>query len=61
MIRNDIGKALPGLNALKLDLKSEQIKDKMLLVCFFDMEQRPSRNFGNEDTEEEERRIVQRL
>ena len=38
-----MGKALPGLNELKLPLDSEQIKGKAILVCFFDMDQRPSR------------------
>jgi len=39
-----MGKALPGLNELKLPLDFEQIKGKAILVCFWDMNQRPSRN-----------------
>ncbi len=38
-----VGKALPDLKELKLTLSPEDSEDKMLLVCFFDMEQRPSR------------------
>ena len=37
-----VGKPLPKLEDLKLS--SEQIQNKPLLVCFFDVEQRPSRN-----------------
>jgi uncharacterized GH25 family protein len=39
-----VGKALPGFDGIKIDLAEDQTKDKMILVCFFDMEQRPSRN-----------------
>jgi hypothetical protein len=39
-----VGKALPDLKELKLSLSPEDTEDKMLLVCFFDMEQRPSRH-----------------
>jgi len=38
-----VGKALPDLKELKLNLSPEDTEDKMLLVCFFDVEQRPSR------------------
>jgi len=38
-----VGKALPDVKELKLNLSPEDSEDKMLLVCFFDMEQRPSR------------------
>jgi len=38
-----VGKALPDLKELKLTLSPEDGEGKMLLVCFFDMEQRPSR------------------
>jgi len=38
-----IGKPLPGFEGLGLEIKPEQTKDKMILVCFFDMNQRPSR------------------
>jgi hypothetical protein len=39
-----IGKPLPELKDLKVDLSPANVSDKMLLVCFWDMEQRPSRN-----------------
>ena len=39
-----IGKPLPDLKDLKVDLSPADTDDKMLLVCFWDMQQRPSRN-----------------
>ncbi len=39
-----LGKALPGFEGINIDLAADQTKNKMILVCFFDMEQRPSRN-----------------
>jgi uncharacterized GH25 family protein len=39
-----MGKALPGFDGIKIALAADQAKDRMVLVCFFDMEQRPSRN-----------------
>jgi protocatechuate 3,4-dioxygenase beta subunit len=39
-----VGKPLPDLKDLKVDLSLADAGDKMILVCFFDMEQRPSRN-----------------
>jgi len=39
-----IGKPLPDLKDLKVDLSPANTDDKMLLVCFWDMQQRPSRN-----------------
>jgi protocatechuate 3,4-dioxygenase beta subunit len=39
-----VGKALPELKDLKIDLPPADSDDKMILVCFFDMNQRPSRN-----------------
>lgn len=39
-----IGKSLPDFNNVKIDFNPERTKGKMLLVCFFDMNQRPSRN-----------------
>ena len=39
-----LGKPLPELKDLKIDLSPADTVDKLLLVCFFDMEQRPSRN-----------------
>ncbi len=38
-----IGKPLPDLKGLKVDFAPADTKDKKILVCFFDMEQRPSR------------------
>jgi len=38
------GKPLPGLKDLRIDLLPVDISDKMLLVCFWDMQQRPSRS-----------------
>ena len=37
-----LGKPLPELNRMNITL--EQVKDKNILVCFFDMNQRPSRS-----------------
>ena len=39
-----VGKALPELKELGIELSPADTQDKMVLVCFFDMEQRPSRN-----------------
>ncbi len=38
------GKALPDLAQFNVRLNPDAIKNKMILVCFWDMEQRPSRN-----------------
>jgi len=38
------GKLLPDFENIKIDLSPEQAKDKNILVCFWDMLQRPSRN-----------------
>ncbi|MBM4027170.1 MAG: redoxin domain-containing protein [Planctomycetes bacterium] len=38
------GRPLPGFEGIKIDLTPEQRKGKRVLVCFFDWEQRPSRN-----------------
>jgi peroxiredoxin len=40
-----IGAPLPALDEMKIDLAAESIRGKMILVCFFDMEQRPSRRY----------------
>jgi len=40
-----LGKSLPDFENIKVDFTSEQAKNKMLLLCFFDIEQRPSRNY----------------
>jgi hypothetical protein len=38
------GRALPSFNDIKINLDSSQTKGRIILVCFFDMEQRPARN-----------------
>ena len=38
-----IGRPLPNLNDFKIDLSAADSDGKMILVCFFDMQQRPSR------------------
>jgi len=38
------GKKLPGLDGIKINLNPDQTQDKMMLLCFFDMNQRPARN-----------------
>jgi len=39
-----VGKPLPQFEGIKLNLSAEQIKAKAILLCFFDMNQRPSRH-----------------
>jgi peroxiredoxin len=39
-----LGKPLPEFTGLDIDILSEQIAGRIILVCFFDMNQRPSRN-----------------
>jgi hypothetical protein len=39
-----VGRPLPNLEGIKIDFALEKAKDKMVLVCFWDMQQRPSRN-----------------
>ncbi len=39
-----VNRPLPGFDGIKIDLTPEQARDKMMLVCFFDMNQRPSRH-----------------
>ena len=39
-----MGKPLPGLNEFRIEISSVDFKNRMMLVCFFDIEQRPSRN-----------------
>jgi hypothetical protein len=39
-----VGKPLPELKELKIDLSPADVSDKMILICFWDMQQRPSRN-----------------
>lgn len=38
-----VGKTLPKFEGIKLNLSSEQTKNRAILLCFFDMNQRPSR------------------
>ena len=39
-----IGKPLPPLQDLKVELSPTALSNRMILVCFFDLQQRPSRN-----------------
>jgi len=39
-----IGKTLPELKNLGINLSPANVDDKIVLICFFDMNQRPSRN-----------------
>jgi hypothetical protein len=39
-----LGKSLPELKDLGISLSLSDVNDKLILVCFFDMDQRPSRN-----------------
>lgn len=39
-----VGKSLPDFENIKVDFSPEQVKDKRILICFWDMQQRPSRN-----------------
>ncbi len=39
-----VGKSLPDLEDINIDVLPEHTQDKILLICFFDMQQRPSRN-----------------
>lgn len=39
-----IGKALPDFENITIDFNPEQMKGRILLVCFFDINQRPSRH-----------------
>jgi hypothetical protein len=38
-----VGKPLPDMNGVTIDFTPTQVQGKMVLVCFFDMNQRPSR------------------
>jgi len=39
-----IGKPIPGFDEIKIDIDWEQTRGKMMLICFWDMQQRPSRH-----------------
>lgn len=43
-LRSLVGKPLPDMKGLGVALDSDQAKDKMVLVCLWDMSQRPSRH-----------------
>ena len=38
------GEALPNFDGIEINLTTDQTANKLLLVCFFDMQQRPSRH-----------------
>ena len=38
------GRPIPDFDNIKIDLDRQQTKDKMMLICFWDIKQRPSRN-----------------
>ena len=40
-----IDRALPDFDGIRINLAAGQNRDKMMLICFFDMNQRPSRNY----------------
>jgi hypothetical protein len=39
-----VGEVLPEFDDIEIDFAADKNKDKAILVCFFDMNQRPSRN-----------------
>ena len=43
-IRVGVGRELPAFEGIELDLSAERAKDKAILLCFLDINQRPSRN-----------------
>jgi hypothetical protein len=40
-----VGNALPPLENFNFKSEADYLEDKIILICFWDMEQRPSRNF----------------
>ncbi|HCO95026.1 MAG TPA: hypothetical protein DIU00_13915, partial [Phycisphaerales bacterium] len=54
LIPSLIGKPLPDLGGVKIDLAPAQVKGKMILVCFWDMNQRPSRRCISQLSEQTE-------
>jgi hypothetical protein len=42
------GEALPNFDGIEINPATDQIEGKMILVCFFDMQQRPSRYYLRE-------------
>jgi protocatechuate 3,4-dioxygenase beta subunit len=49
-----VGRPLPELKNVKVEIPSSDTEGKMILVCFFDMEQRPSRYCVNRLTKQAE-------
>jgi hypothetical protein len=47
-----VGKSLPAFDGITIDFAPAQAQDKILLVCFFDMNQRPSRHCINQLTQQ---------
>jgi hypothetical protein len=43
-----VGKPMPGFDGIDIKLNDEQLKSKPILVCFVDIDQRPSRNLITE-------------
>jgi hypothetical protein len=43
-IQVGVDKPLPKFEGIKLNLSDDEMKEKAILLCFFDMDQRPSRN-----------------
>jgi len=54
LIKSLVGKPLPDLGGIKIDLAPTQAKGQMILVCFWDMNQRPSRRCISRLTEQTE-------
>ncbi len=57
-----MGKVLPTLDGIEVDFSLEQAKGRMILMCFWDMNQRPSRRLimelAKRDKELEEKSII---
>ena len=43
-----MGKSLPDFTNIRFNFVSKQTDEKVILICFFDMDQRPSRNYIGE-------------
>jgi len=54
LYKNLTGKPLPSLESFMKGLEQDYNKGKMVLVCFWDMQQRPSRNLVRELAQKEE-------
>jgi hypothetical protein len=46
VVRNLLGKPLPALEAIRMDWNPSAATGKRLLICFLDIQQRPSRNIA---------------